>query len=750
MSTQKTDMPAREGVSRRGFIKLVALTGGGFSLGFLVEGCSHLKGAQRLGGAFHPNAWLRITPDNVVTFLMDRAEMGQGIYTGHVQLLAEELEVDPTKVKVEFAPADRDAYGFQITGGSTSTTSQWEIIREAGATARELLRLAAARRWHVTPGQVTAVNGTMTHPLKGTLTYGELASEAPQGKMSDVKLKDPDKWKVAGTSMRRLDGPAKVDGSAKYGLDVKLPGMLYAVVIRPPVLRDSVKGFDAKVAQGMPGVKAVLQIPHGLAVVADSTWRARKAADKVEADWTAGEMRSFSTEKLQKQHLDRLQKLGKSVHSNGDVPEAMASAHKKVSGIYQVPFLAHAPMEPMNCTAHVKPDRCDVWAGTQAPTIAQEVASRITGLPHSDVFIHGAFLGGGFGRRAGADYVAEAVEVSKRIKAPVQVVWSREDDMRHAQYRPAATSWVQGGVDKDGMPVAWQYRLVTQGLVPGFIDMLGTFAPEWVPRPVMDLVESGIGKFMMDGHVADPTVTEGSEPAYTLPNVKVELAQVENGVPVFFWRSVGHSINGFIVESFIDELAHLGGKDPFELRRQLLTKAPRNKAALELCAEKIGWGSKPPEGRFRGIAQHASFGSYCAHAVEISLDGGLKIHRVVTAIDCGRAVNPDLVAAQMEGGVMFGLSAAIQQRIDFDGGRVRQGNFHQYPLLRMRDAPDIETHIVPSKEKPSGVGELAVPPIAPALTNAIFAATGVRLRRLPIEEDLRLVLQGKPIAEVAL
>ncbi|MEW5850173.1 MAG: xanthine dehydrogenase family protein molybdopterin-binding subunit [Myxococcota bacterium] len=737
-------------LSRRGFIKLVALTGGGFSLGFLVEGCAHLKGAQALGGAFHPNAWVRITPDNVITFFLDRAEMGQGILTSHVQLLCEELEVDPARVRVEFAPADREAFGIQLTGGSTSTTSQWDIIREAGATARELLKQAAARRWDVAISELRAENGVIIHPRAGRLTYGELASGAARETISEVKLKEPSAWKVIGQPQRRLDAPSKVNGTAEFSIDVRVPGMLYAVVLRPPALRGSLKGFDAEAAKRAPGVKAVMEIPHGVAVVADSTWRAKKAAALVQAAWNDGPMAGFSSEKLHAAHVDRVKKLGKNVTTEGDASAALAKASKRVKGFYQLPFLAHACMEPMNCTAHVQEGRCDLWLGTQSVSITQEVAARITGLPHAAIHVHNTLMGGGFGRRSTGDYVAEAVEISQRVKAPVKVTWSREDDMRHAQYRPAGVALVEGGVDEKGMPVAWHHRMVTQSIATAFMDLAGTFAPEWVPRPLLDFLQSGGKRFLEEAHLTDPIVTEGSSPPYALPNLKVEAAQQETGVPAFAWRSVGHSINAFVVESFLDELAHLGGQDPFELRRKLLANAPRHKAVLELCAEKIGWGTPPPAGRFRGIAQHSSFDSYCAHAVEISVDGGLRVHRVVSAVDVGHVVNPDLVAAQVESGIIFGLSAALKQRIELENGRVRQGNFHNFPLLRMHEAPQIETHIVSSREKPTGVGEIAVPPMAPALTNALFVATGHRFRRLPLEDDLALVLQGKKPEEVVL
>lgn len=729
--------------SRRGFLKIAAVAGGGLSVGFLVDGCAHVSGGAKVGGGFHPNAWLRITPDDKVTFFCDRAEMGQGIMTSHAQLLAEELEVDVTTVDVEFALADADKYGFQVTGGSTSTTSQWDVIREAGATARELLKSAAATRWGVPLDEVTASNGVVTHPSGLRASYGELADAAAREKVRKPTLKEPAQWKVIGQSITRVDAAAKVDGTAVFGLDVRVPGMLFAVVIRPPVPTGRVKSWRGVRAEAAPGVKSVREIPQGIAVVAATTWQAQQAAKLVEVEWDDGEMGSFSSVAQRDANAKALESPAKDVQSSGDVDAALAGAARRIKVSYEVPFLSHATMEPQNCTASVRPAMVEVWAPTQAATIAQEVASKITGRPYGEVVIHSTFMGGGFGRRALADFVAEAVELSMRMRAPVQVVWSREDDMRHGQYRPASIAVMEGAVDDAGMPVAWSHRMAGQTLMAAFVNMMGAFDPEVVPRPVADYLGSGVGEMFKKGMLTDPLAIEGAaDQPYDVPHRRVEFSQAENKVPVFPWRSVGHSIHAFSVESFIDELATLGGKDPFELRRAMLKDDPRNKAVLELLAEKAGWGKPLPAGRFRGIAQHASFGSVAGHVVELSIESHrLHLHRVVSVIDCGVAVNPDLVKAQMESAVIYGLSAALKQRIDFEKGRVVQSNFHDFPLLRINESPDvIETFIVPSRERPSGVGELGVPPIAPALANALFAATGVRFRKLPLEGDLRQLL----------
>lgn len=732
-------------LSRRSFLKVASVAGGGLAVGLLLDGCAHVQGAQALGGGFHPNAWLRVAPDDTITFLLDRAEMGQGVLTSHVQLLCEELAVAPARVVVELAPADFDRFGVQVTGGSTSTTSQFDVLRQAGATARELLRRAAARRWGVALDEVTAADGALVHAAKGRLRYGEVASAATREWVHHVPLKEPSAWTVIGTSPRRLDAAAKTDGSAVYGMDVKQHGLLTAVVLRPPTLRGSVLRYDAARALAAPGVRDVVAIPQGVAVVADGYWHARKAAALVDVEWQPGPLAGLSTDALKDERLALLERPAQVVTSHGDVDTALAHSKTRVRAVYQVPFLAHAPMEPLNATAHVEPERVRVWVGTQAPAVVQAVAARITGMPNHKVEVHSTLLGGGFGRRALPDFAAEAVEVSLRLKAPVKVVWSREDDLRHGQYRPAALALVEGGVDESGAPIAWRHRLVTQSLVASFADLVGAMSLHAVPQPILELVGEGVGRAFLEGHVIDPTAVEGAaELPYALPHRRLEIALHDCGVPVTAWRSVGHSINAFVVESFVDELAHAGGRDPLALRRALLVDHPRNLAVLETAARAIGWHEPPAPGRFRGLAQHHCFGSWCAQAVEISVADGLRVHRVVCAIDCGRVVNPDLVAAQMESGVIFGLSAALSQHIDLDQGKVRQSNFHDYPMLRMHEAPTVETHIVASDERPTGVGELAVPPLAPALANAFFAATGVRLRSLPLLADAQRVLAGEP------
>lgn len=737
--------------TRRGFLKIAAIAGGGLGVGILTEGCTHITATNKIGGGFNPNAWLRITPDNVVTFFCDKAEMGQGVMTSQAMLVAEELEYPVEQVRVEFAIADAEKYGFQLTGGSTSVTSEWDVVREAGAMARELLKAAAARRWGVNVSEVVAADGVVTHAASGQkATYGELATDASRERVAKPELKPQEQWKVIGKSITRLDAHAKVTGTAQFGIDVRVPGMLFAVVIRPPAVGGTVKSFESVKAEEAPGVLSVRQIPQGVAVVAKTSWQAKQAAKLVTVVWDHGSMGDFSSAKLSVAHAKALESPGKEVHAFGDVDNALATAKKRIKVSYEVPFLSHACMEPQNCTASVTPKLVEIWAPTQSATIAQEVASRITGRPYAEVIVRPTFLGGGFGRRAGGDFVAEAVELSKAMRAPVQVIWSREDDMKHGQYRPQSLAVMEGGVDESGMPVAWSHRMSGQTLMAAFAGFMGALDPEEMPRPVMDYLSSAMGNAFIKGHVIDPTAIEGAnDQPYDVPHRRVEFVQSENRVNVFPWRSVGHSIHAFSVESFIDELATLGGKDPFELRRTMLKDDERERKVLELVAEKSGWGKPAPTGVFRGIAQHHSFGSFAAHVVEISLDGGpagndLRIRRVVSAIDCGIAVNPDLVKAQMESAVIYGMSAALKQRIDFENGAVLQSNFHDFPLMRINESPEvIEVYVMPSKERPTGVGEPGVPPIAPALANALFAATGERFRSLPIEPQLRTVLSKK-------
>jgi isoquinoline 1-oxidoreductase beta subunit len=528
-----------------------------------------------------------------------------------------------------------------------------------------------------------------------------------------VQLKDPKTFKLVGKPIKRLDTPEKLNGKAIFGIDVKLPGMLTAVIARPPIFGAKIKSFDDSKVRSMAGVRKVVGVPSGVAVIADSFWQAKVARDALRVDWDEGAMESFNTDQMMREFRERAKSPGTRVRSEGDAAGMLASAAKKIEAVYEVPYLPHAMMEPLNCAVDLRQDSCEIWTGTQFQTVDRANAAKIAGLPDEKVQIHTTFLGGGFGRRANpqSDFVVEAVYVAKAAGTPVKVIWTREDDMAGGWYRPAFLHAIEGSIDGSGNAVSWRSRLVGQSIMAG--------------TPFVA---------MMKGKEYDPASVEGVDDLpYSIPNIVVESHQAEEGVPVQWWRSVGHSHTAFAVECFIDELAGLAQKDPYKFRRELLTKQPRYLGVLDLAAEKAGWGKPLPKGMGRGIAVHFAFGSYSAHVVEASVaDGKVRVHRMVCAIDCGQYVNPGIIAAQTEGGAIFGASAALYQELTFESGRLQQTNFNTFPMMRMNECPEIETHIVESNEKSGGIGEPGVPCAAPAIANAVFAVTGKRIRRLPI------------------
>src|SRR3989454_11815296 len=705
-------------LSRRDFLKTGAAAGGGLVLGLYIPVGNRIANAQQK--TFAPNAFIRIGTDDSVTVIVNKSEMGQGVYTSLPMLLAEELEADWSKIKVESAPVDaaynHPVFGIQMTGGSTSTASEWDRFRKAGATARMMLITAAARNWKVDPAGLRAANGFVINPATGArVSFGSLADAAASIPVpKDVPLKDPKHFKLIGKPTRRLDTPAKVDGSAQFGLDVAIPGMMTVLIARAPVFGGKVLSFNADKAKAVPGVKDVLQVPTGVAVIANGFLPARQGRDKLEIKWDDGSNGALSTTGMRDQFAALAKTPGTVARKVGDPAKALAGAAKTIVAEYEVPYLAHATMEPLKCVVDLRADHREIWTGSQFQTVDRASAAATAGLKPEQVEIHTTLLGGGFGRRANpaSDFVVEAVQVAKAAKVPVKVIWTREDDTRGGWYRPMWYDRFVGGVDAGGNPVAWTHTIVGQSIMQG--TLFEAFG-----------IQNGI----------DSTSVEGAaDLLYGIPNLQVDLHTPKIGVPVQWWRSVGHSHNGFAVEAFFDELAHAGGKDPYELRHTMLAKQPRMRAVLDLVAQKAGWGRQLPAGRSRGIATHFSFDSYVAQVAEVSVDkdGGVRVHRMVCAVDCGQVVNPDTVKAQMEGGINFGLTAALKSEITLDRGRVQQRNFHDYPMLRMNEAPQIEVYIVPSMEKPTGVGEPSVPPVAPAVANAIFAATGKRVRRLPI------------------
>ena len=735
--------------SRRGFLKVTAAGGGALAVAFVVGPVierSRRRSAMRdhaeTTGEFQPNAWLTIHSDETIVFKLDRVEMGQGTMTSHPMLIAEELEVDPTSIQVEFAVADsrynHPEFGLQITGGSSSVRTSYGQLRRAGAVAREMLRAAGAETLGVPVEECVAEAGAIVHRPSGQRrTYGTLTVLAANQPIPEPALKPESDCTVIGTSLDRLDVPLKVDGTATFGIDTVVPGMLNAAIIRPPRLGATVTAFDGAAALARPGVRHVVDVPSGVAVVADRYWQARAALDDVVVEW-AGGRGELSTATMSEELRRLTEAPGKSVRDDGDVETALAADGTIVEAVYEVPHLAHAPMEPQNCTAHVEDDRCEIWAPTQSPGVARDLVATALDLPVEKVTVHTTFLGGGFGRRLVSDFVLEAALVSRRVGRPVKVVWSREDDMCHSLYRPQVCHAMRAVLDGSGTPVAWRHRVASPTL-------LGTVLPEWLPAITPGLIPNAIdrglsrmaeGTFTGDW-VADPTSTEGaSDTPYAIENLRVEVALHDPGVPVGFWRSVGHSHTAFAVESFVDELAAAAGVYPYEFRRTLLRNAPRHLAVLDAAAEAAGWERPAPARVFRGIAQHFSFETYAAQVAEVSVDDGrIRVRRIVCAVDCGRVINPDIVRAQMESGIVFGLSAALKQRLSYVEGHVEQTNFHDFEMLRMNEMPEIEVVILDSEHEPTGVGEPGVPPIAPALANALAAGTGRRIRTLPIETE---------------
>jgi isoquinoline 1-oxidoreductase subunit beta len=717
-------------LSRRQFIRASALAGGGLVLGVYVpssrEGAAAKAAGEKPVRVFAPNAFVRIALDGTVTVVVNHSEMGQGVYTALPMIVADELGADWKTVRYKPAPAspvyNHALYGMQMTGGSTSTWTEFDRLRKAGATARAMLVAAAAKEANGDPSGFTVANGVVTHTSSGRrFAFGDLVQlAAEQPVPENVPLKHSKDFTLIGKSTPRLDTPDKTNGKAVFGIDVNVPGMLVAVVARPPVFGGKLKRFDAKRAEAMPGVRHVVEISRGVAVVADGFWAAKKGREALEVEWDDGPLASLDSKTQLAEYAKLAETQGAVARNNGDAVKALAAAATKSEAVYELPYLAHATMEPLNCVADVRADGCEVWTGTQFQTADHAAAVKITGLKPAQVKLHTTLLGGGFGRRAVFDshFVCEAVETSKAVKKPVKVVWTREDDMRGGYYRPVAYHKIAGGLDAEGKPTAWQQRIVCQ-----------SFA---VDTPFENaIVVNGV----------DETAVEGAKDLpYDVPNVLVDWQKAPAAAPVLWWRSVGHTHTAFVVETFMDELAHAAGKDPVEFRLGLLTKNPRYKRVLELVAEKSSWNEPVPEGLGRGIAVHESFGSFVADVVYASLspEGKPRVHKVVCAIDCGPTVNPQQVRAQMESGIAFGLTAALYGEITLKDGRVQQSNFHDYPILRINEMPAVEVHIVESTDKMGGVGEPGVPPVAPALANALFSLTGKRLRRLPIRvEDLK-------------
>jgi isoquinoline 1-oxidoreductase beta subunit len=724
MKTQMNYVTAQN-PSRRKFLKDSAALMGGLVIGFYLP----IKGGRAYAAdappkpVYPPNAFIRIAPDDSITIVINKSEMGQGVYTSLTMLIAEELEADWSRIRVESAPVaavyNHTGFPMQMTGGSTSVASSWEQLRRVGASGRIMLIQAAAQQWGVPESECHAENSQVIHANSGKRSsYGALADAAAKLPLPDnVALKSPKDFKIIGKATKRLDTPAKINGSAQFGLDVYLPGMLTVVIARSPVFGGKVKSYDATEARKVSGVQGVYQVPTGIAVAASGFWPAKTARELLEIEWEEGPGAALSTTRMRAEFLELAKTPGAVARKEGNTVQGFKTAHKSVSAEYEIPYLAHAAMEPLNVVVDLKPDRCSIWTGTQMQTVDCMMAAKTAGLKPEQVEIHTTFLGGGFGRRANprSDFVIEAVQVAMAIAKPVKVVWTREDDMRGGNYRPMWSDHIEAGIAKNGKPLAWKHTLVGQSIIAD--TAFASF-----------LIQNGIDVTSVEGAATLP---------YVIPNLQVELHSPKNEVPVQWWRSVGHSHTAFVVETMIDELAHLAKKDPVAYRLDNLPASSRYRGVLQLAADKAGWGKKKlAAGHAYGAAVHKSFDSYVAEIAEVSLENGkIRVHRVVAAVDCGMVINPDGVRQQIESAVAYGLSAALHGAITLENGRVMQSNFHDYAPLRFSEMPQVDVHIVASSEAPTGIGEPGTPPIAPAVANAVFQLTGKRLRRMPFDQE---------------
>lgn len=736
-------------MNRRDFLKVSAGTSGSLMLSLSLPGCSGMPtGYTEETGQWKPDAWLEITNKDEIHFTLSRVEMGQGTYTGLTTLIAEELEVDPSAITPRFAPVAPEylnpLYKLQLTGGSTSIATSWEPLRTAGASARQMLVMAAARVWRVDAAECSARQGRVIHPNGlDSMRYGQLVEVASKEVLrGDVSLKPASEWKCIGKQNGRLDARAKSTGTAVYGIDVELPGMVYGVISRSPRYGAQIKAFNEKDVRAMPGVLDVFEIERGVAIVADKYWRARKAQDALKVEWDNTDALSLSTDEVFASYRRAADDdPGESERSEGDYESAARKVGESESGKiveaeYSQPYLAHSTLEPMNATAWYKNDSIEVWAPTQAPDLGRIAAARVTDLSPDDVTINTTFLGGGFGRRLTQDYIEEASAVAYRVKKPVKVIWSREEDTQHDLYRPAMLHRLSAGLAGNQL-IGWHHQIVGPQLLDWYVRNAAPAQYPWAPK----FMYGTLGKVgLLAEGIATPKDMSAIEGAigypYNVDNIDIRHTHTDPGVPVTFWRSVGYSHNGFAVETFMDELAHEAGEDPYQFRRNLLAGQPRHLEVLDRVVKVAGWNEPVPEGRARGIALFKSFGTFVAQIVEAGVENGaIRVYKVACAVDCGQVVNPRIVEDQIEGGIIFGLTAALYGEITFENGQVTQSNFHDYQLMRQYELPEVTVDIVESTVSPTGVGEPGVPPVIPALGNAMFALTGKRQRSLPLKAD---------------
>ncbi len=712
MSTSKHLNAEAAGLSRRGFLQTGAAAGGALLVGFVLPGCatSPTSSTSPVATAM-ANSWVRVGADNSITILCARSEMGQGVYTSMPMLIAEELDVDLAQVKIEMAPAGEPyingMLGGQLTGGSTSVKDAYDKLRVAGAQARAVLVQAAAQRWQVNAASCSTKDAFVMGPAGQKASYGELATAASQLVPPQApKLKPASEFRYVGKPMARFDTPAKVDGSAEFGIDASLPGMKIAALAQCPAQGGKLVGFDDAKAKAMPGVRGIYAISSGVAVVADTYWQARQALNAVSIRWDESAVAGVSSTALAAELRAAVDKPGANFAKKGDVDAALRGAAKRLDAMYEVPFKPHVTMEPMNFTADVRADSCLLYGPTQFQQLAQGAAAQVLNMKPEQVKVRTTFLGGGFGRRVDVDFVVQAVEISKAAGVPVKLIWSREDDMTHDFYRPMGCHKLSGGLDAAGRPVALKFA---------------SAGPSVTKRLFGAFVKDGIDPFMLE---AAPT-------PYEIPNQQGTVVIHDVPVPIGYWRSVSHNVNIFANESFVDEMANAAGQDPVAFRRAML-KDPRYLRVLNLATEKAGWG-RPPAGRTQGVALMEGYGSYIAVVSEISVSGNeVRVHRVVVAADLGSMVNPNIVHQQVESSVVFGMSAVLYDSLTIEGGRVQQTNFHNYRVPRMNEVPKIETHLIADGQPPGGIGEPVTAMMGPSIANAIFAATGKRLRSLPL------------------
>ena len=731
--------------SRRSFLKNLGIASGGLVVGIPLTACASAQFPNEMDGDLQPNALLQITANNEFYFYLPRSEMGQGVYTGLTTILAEELDVHPKKIKVEHVGVHEEyanlEFGLQGTGGSNSIRTHFIPLRQMAANVRMVIRQAAAQVLQVPVDQIQTDDGMIVANGK-KLPYGEFTEVASHIALpEETPLKNKSEFKYIGKHSKRLDGIAKSTGTADFGLDVEFEGLHRAALKRCPVFGGTVKSFDDSKVKTMPGVKAVVSIHNGVAVVADHYYQAKAAIPMLDVQWelpeTLSKFSSDSSEagngkQLFKEALDSDD--SENAHEQGDGRDALKTSDTVVSAEYWAPYLAHSTMEPMNCTAKFTGDKLEIWTGTQFPDVAANIGAFYGDVSKSDVTVHSTFLGGGFGRRTVSDYIAEAVAIAKASGLAVQLIWSREDDTKHDHYRPASMAKFQVGLDKNGNIDSWNVKRSGPNIMPYTIDEVAdAMMPGFLPNGMVNWIsKAGYGLF--DGWTVDPSSVEGLFEDYDANHKSADHVTVDPGLSLGFWRSVGHSFSGFFKESMMDEVAALQKQDAVAYRLKHLTNNPRLANTLKLAAEKAGWGKPLPKGHYHGVAVHTSFMSYVAQIAEVSVDNGqIKVHKVTCAVDCGLAVNPEIVTQQMESGIIFGLTAALYGEITLKDGAVVQSNFHDYPILRMHESPEIDVVIVDSDEAPSGVGEPGLPPIAGAVANAIYAATGKRLRSLPLK-----------------